>query len=241
MSGKEEFNILDCFEDNIGNIDITKNYIYVLKLVEDRYYVGRTGNIFKRIEEHFTNNGSIYTKAYKPVKVIEIEEEQTIDDERIKTLSLMEKYGWEKVRGAYWCSLVIKKPNIKKNKKRKQKNIVKIILHENDEKIKVLYCLENKSIIDIGNEINISPCLVAFRLEHLGIVERKQLARGYIEYIESDLYKDSIKRINTAREQNKCKNNEHTNVMNFNKENKKVNILNIKNIIREKYVKAIWS
>ena len=24
----------------------------------------------------------------------------------------MEKYGWEKVRGACWCSLEIKKPNI---------------------------------------------------------------------------------------------------------------------------------
>jgi hypothetical protein len=50
MSGKEEFNILDCFEDNICNIDITKNYIYVLKLVEDRYYVGRTGNIFTHLK-----------------------------------------------------------------------------------------------------------------------------------------------------------------------------------------------
>ena len=39
------FNILDCFDDNINNLDITKYYIYVLKLVDDRYYVGRTGNI----------------------------------------------------------------------------------------------------------------------------------------------------------------------------------------------------
>ena len=31
----------------------------------------------------------------------------------------MNKYGWEKVRGAHWCSLEIKKPNIEKNKKTK--------------------------------------------------------------------------------------------------------------------------
>ena len=60
------FNILECFDENISNLDITKNYIYVLKLVEDRYYVGRTTNILNRIEQHFTGYGaSIYTKKYK--------------------------------------------------------------------------------------------------------------------------------------------------------------------------------
>ena len=56
------FSILDWFDDNIDNLDLTKNYIYVLKLVDDRYYVGRTCNLLRRIEEHFTNNGSNYTK-----------------------------------------------------------------------------------------------------------------------------------------------------------------------------------
>jgi predicted GIY-YIG superfamily endonuclease len=69
-------NILDCFDDNIGNLDITKNYIYVLKLVDDRYYVGRTCNILRRIKEHFTEGGALYTKKYKPLKVIEVEEEK---------------------------------------------------------------------------------------------------------------------------------------------------------------------
>ena len=69
-----ELNILECFDNNIGdNLDLTKNYIYVLKLVEDRYYVGRTINIFRRIHEHFTDGGSIYTKKYKPLKVVEVE------------------------------------------------------------------------------------------------------------------------------------------------------------------------
>ena len=35
------FNILDCFDENVPNLDLTKNYIYVLMLVEDKYYVGR--------------------------------------------------------------------------------------------------------------------------------------------------------------------------------------------------------
>ena len=76
------FNILDCFDDNIDNLDITKYYIYVLKLIDDRYYVGRTGNILRRIEEHFTGVGSIYTINYSPIKVIEVTEELTKQDER---------------------------------------------------------------------------------------------------------------------------------------------------------------
>ena len=58
----EKFNILECFDDNIDNLDITKNYVYVLKLVEERYYVGRTGNILRRIKQHFTSNGALYTR-----------------------------------------------------------------------------------------------------------------------------------------------------------------------------------
>ena len=69
-------------DENIKNLDITKNYIYVLKLIDDRYYIGRTSNIIIRLEQHFTNNGSIYTKMYNPLNVIEIEEELTKDAEK---------------------------------------------------------------------------------------------------------------------------------------------------------------
>jgi predicted GIY-YIG superfamily endonuclease len=230
---EEKINILDCFDDSIGNLDITKNYIYVLKLVDDRYYVGRTCNILRRIKEHFTEGGAIYTKKYKPLKVIDVEEEKTSDDEKIKTLSIMEKYGWEKVRGACWCCLEIKKPNIEKNKKLKPKKEIKIIPNENDEKIKILYSIENENIIEIGKFLEISPGSVANRLEKLDVIKRRQLARGYFEYIESDLYKENIERRNKEKEYTKIKDNFDIN------ENKNVNLQNIKNMIREKYINAI--
>ena len=145
------FNILDCFDDNINNLDITKYYIYVLKLVDDRYYVGRTGNILRRIEEHFTGVGSIYTINYSPIKVIEVTEELTKQDERNKTLEVMSKYGWEKVRGACWCSLEIKKPNYKKKYVKKEINIKKeFVPMDVDIELYSLYCNENKNIIEIG-------------------------------------------------------------------------------------------
>ena len=58
------FNILSVIDNDqcIDNIDLTKDYVYVLELVDNRYYVGRTGNIIQRMNEHFTNNGSMYTK-----------------------------------------------------------------------------------------------------------------------------------------------------------------------------------
>ena len=226
------FNILDCFDENISNIDITRNYIYVLKLVDNRYYVGRTGNILQRIEEHFTGCGSLYTMSYKPIKVIEVMEEITNGDERNKTLEIMEKYGWENVRGAGWCSLKIKKPKINK----KQTNISKELkLNTNDLELKMLYCIENKSVLEIGKMCKMNPTWIANRLEKMKVVERKQLARGYSEYICSDEFKTKIKNYNEIRRQNNCKNMQHE----TEKSKTDVNLSNIKQKIREKILTAI--
>jgi predicted GIY-YIG superfamily endonuclease len=223
---EDKFNFLNCFDDSISNLDITKNYIYVLKLVEDRYYVGRTSNILRRIKEHFTEDGAVYTKKYKPLKVIEIEEEKSNDHERIKTLSTMEKYGWEKVRGYCWCSLLIKKPKIKNNNKNKK--VVELMPNKNDEKLEFFYCVENKNILEIGKILNISPGSVAYRLEKLNIINRRQLAKGYFEYVESNLYEENKEIRNKKREQQKIKTEEEI-------DTDKVNLLNIKKLIREKY------
>jgi predicted GIY-YIG superfamily endonuclease len=224
------FNILDCFDDSIDNLDITKYYIYVLELVDNRYYVGRTGNILKRIEEHFTGCGAIYTMKYNPIRVIEVVEELTKKDERNKTLEMMSKYGWEKVRGAGWCSLEIKKPNDKyKNKKSRQ-----IMINDRDIELEKLYILDEKNVEDIGSILRKSPCWVAKRLETLKIVERKQLARGYIKYIESDEYKLKIKIYNLNRRENTNKKN--IKIVNNVTELSKDKLSNIKNIIRQKYL-----
>lgn len=234
-----ELNILECFDNNIGNnLDLTKNYIYVLKLVEDRYYVGRTSNIFRRIQQHFTGVGSVYTKNYKPLKVIEVEEEITTEDERFKTMAVMEKYGWERVRGSGWCSLEIPKPNIERNKKPKPKKFKKIVQCENDERIKILYCVDNENVISIGEKLQTSPSVIASRLEKLNLIDRRQLARGYLEYIESDLYKRNIERREIER--NKFKNIENDIIeINESVECVKVDLANIKKLIREKYLNRI--
>ena len=39
-------------------------YIYVLKLEQEKYYIGKTNNPEFRINDHFNNIGSEWTKKY---------------------------------------------------------------------------------------------------------------------------------------------------------------------------------
>ena len=91
------FNILDVLPDDINNIDLTRSYVYVLELNNKHYYVGRTSNFLQRMNEHFTGLGAKYTKKYKPTKIIEVNEEINVYDERDKTLEYMNLYGYENV------------------------------------------------------------------------------------------------------------------------------------------------
>lgn len=183
-----DFSILDVYDNDINKIDSLKDYIYVLELVEGRYYIGRSQNVLERIENHFSGNGSLYTKKFKPLKVIEIVEEKTNFDERNKT-EYMSKYSWEKVRGYVWCRTDYKNP-IRINNMFMERTIK---YDDVDEKVKQLYCIDEKDILEIGKELNITPGLVAYKLKMMNVIKSKKVARGYYTYISSDMYKDVCK------------------------------------------------
>lgn len=198
------FNILDVITENINNIDLTRSYIYVLKLIDERYYVGRTSNFMQRMNEHFNGMGSEYTKKYKPIKIIEVTEEINITDERDKTLEYMKMYGYEKVRGYAWCREILKKsPKIGKNKK----SILEKKYDNEDKDIRKMYIDENKNIIEIGNILNKSPGSIAYILEKMKIVERRQLSKGYFDYIFSDSYDKHKRDKNKKKELNNDESN----------------------------------
>jgi predicted GIY-YIG superfamily endonuclease len=88
--------------------------IYILKCEEDRFYVGKTErDSIKRIEEHFTNCGSEWTKRYKPINVIEIIENADEMDEDKYTKIYMKKYGIENVRGGSYTRINLEEYQIK--------------------------------------------------------------------------------------------------------------------------------
>ena len=47
-------------------------FIYILELENKKYYVGKTTNPDFRLEQHFNNSGSQWTKKYKPIKILEL-------------------------------------------------------------------------------------------------------------------------------------------------------------------------
>lgn len=78
-------------------------YIYVLLCQEDKYYVGKTKDLERRMEEHFSEDGATWTKLYEPVKLVETHRARGMLDENITTLQMMDKHGIENVRGGSFC------------------------------------------------------------------------------------------------------------------------------------------
>jgi len=81
--------------------------IYVLKLQEERYYIGEAENIYKRLIDHLINKGAKFTILYKPIAFIEYypekEYKKRIELENQITEEYITKYGADKVRGGKYC------------------------------------------------------------------------------------------------------------------------------------------
>ena len=88
-------------------------YIYVLKLEQDKYYIGKTNNPTFRINSHFNANGSSWTKLYNPIKVVELIPNCDDYDEDKYTRIYMDKYGIDNVRGGSFVTVKLDKSIIK--------------------------------------------------------------------------------------------------------------------------------
>lgn len=83
--------------------------IYVLQLQNNKYYIGKTKNVNKRLEQHFNKNiyGSAWTSKHKPIKLIETIKNIDDFDEDKYTLKYMKKYGIDNVRGGSFSQLIL--------------------------------------------------------------------------------------------------------------------------------------
>lgn len=79
--------------------------IYILNLKHNKLYVGRTNNIDFRLDDHFNNCGSYWTKKHKPQSVKEIYKNCTNYDEDKYTIMMMAQYGINNVRGGSFTKI----------------------------------------------------------------------------------------------------------------------------------------
>jgi len=93
-----------------SRVDVTF-YLYVLKLVGGRFYVGMTGGPpGRRIDQHGSRRGAAWTRLHTPVELVETSNTRTSDraiaeqKESLLTWTYMRKHGWRNVRGGFFCA-----------------------------------------------------------------------------------------------------------------------------------------
>jgi len=81
--------------------------IYVLKLQNGNYYVGKSDNPVRRFQEHINGGGSAWTKKYPPVGLEKTYKSESVLDEDNEVKKLMLKHGIGSVRGGSYSKVVL--------------------------------------------------------------------------------------------------------------------------------------
>lgn len=79
--------------------------IYILKLENGNYYVGKSTDPESRIQQHFNGVGSSWTQIHKPVRVEAVLRNMSDFDEDRFVKEYMAKYGIDKVRGGAYANI----------------------------------------------------------------------------------------------------------------------------------------
>ena len=92
--------------------------IYKMNLEGGKKYIGKTTNVDRRMDQHFSGNGAKVTKKFKPIDAKVVDEVPGFfsdDVEQEYTEEYIDKYGYENVRGGmYTNSKTLKKSPPKK-------------------------------------------------------------------------------------------------------------------------------
>lgn len=82
-------------------------FIYILRCAGNKYYVGRTVNIRRRLNEHFKGMGSRWTKLHQPIAVMSVHQTKNHFAEDKFTLGYMNKFGIDNVRGGSFTKPIL--------------------------------------------------------------------------------------------------------------------------------------
>ena len=86
--------------------------IYVLKLRQRKYYVGKTDHTLQRFNQHMRKNGAKWTKKYPVVDLYDFHPRMKASDENRITREMMRKFGVANVRGGSWTKVNMTKSEI---------------------------------------------------------------------------------------------------------------------------------
>ena len=70
-------------------------YTYILECSNGAYYVGSTNDLERRLMEHQAGLGSRYTSSHLPVKLVYVEEYQTIEEAFLRERQI---HGWTRAK-----------------------------------------------------------------------------------------------------------------------------------------------
>lgn len=73
--------------------------IYILRLIQNNFYIGKSSNPTKRIRQHMMGQGAAWTKKYPPLYIERVIPNVSVFDEDKFVKMYMAKYGLDKVRG----------------------------------------------------------------------------------------------------------------------------------------------
>ena len=92
-------------------------WVYVIECQHDTWYVGTSKDLNRRLEEHWTQSASRWTKLHQPVRVAAIHRcegsgTDVLALEKLVTLDVMRATierlgpdGWRSVRGGPYCAV----------------------------------------------------------------------------------------------------------------------------------------
>ncbi len=79
--------------------------IYILRLQEGKFYVGKSDNVANRYQQHINGIGSAWTRKYTPICIEKIIKCTSSFDEDKITKEYMSKYGIDNVRGGSYVEV----------------------------------------------------------------------------------------------------------------------------------------
>jgi hypothetical protein len=79
--------------------------IYILKLEDGKYYIGKSANVERRFADHMSGNGSAWTRKHPPIEIEKVIKNISNFDEDKFTKEYMAIHGINNVRGGSYVTL----------------------------------------------------------------------------------------------------------------------------------------